>query len=545
MEAALSGLSLCHVDNPGVAMHTAHMRLLILLSCAVICTGCNGSSKNGTGKGTSTNTGTTANKPTPKPTSTGTATHTPTPTTPPKSCATPKKPTGKVVYVTVKGNDKTGDGSKGKPWATISHAIEYIKDETTVIVGPGTYNGQARLGRQFKVGVTVRAVPMYQARLRNNGIVVRIYNGKGITLEGFDVAHSGPGAGPIVVHIQDHRGPAGGEDAVSRIVLRNNILHDSYNNDILKINNGAKEITVERNIFYNQHGSDEHIDINSVSRVVVRDNIFLNDFAASGRKNKGNTSAYIVIKDSNDDDDSYMGAERISVRRNVFMNWQGGPGANFVLVGEDGRKYYEAYNISIENNLMLGNSKARMRAPFGVKGARDITFRHNTIVGDLPGHAFAFRFNKEGRNKPGKNIHMYNNIWSDPTGTMTDFSDTPKGESEAVTLDNNLYWNNGKALPSESQDQVNVSDDKKRIEKDPKLPAIGSLTPPTWDAAKLRFRDGSGDTCAAFSKLVTSYATLGAGSAAIDSARTNQSPADDIRGKPRTGATSVGAYEPQ
>ena len=77
--------------------------------------------------------------------------------------------------------------------------------------------------------------------------------------------------------------PAG--NLVSRITLRNNILHDSYNNDILKINNGAGQITVEGNIFYNQTGSDEHMDVNSVTDVVIQDNIFLNDFAGSGRAN--------------------------------------------------------------------------------------------------------------------------------------------------------------------------------------------------------------------------------------------------------------------
>ncbi len=527
------------VDTTGAAVHTPRMRLPIAFACTLVL-GCNGASKQDPSPGATTPPKTVASKSTKRgavtPVTAGVATSS-------KRCA-PAAIKGRVVYVTVNGNDKTGDGSKKRPWGTITHAIEMIPDRTTVLVGPGTFNGQVRLGRQFKVGVTVRAQHMYQTKLRNKGLVVRIYNGKGITFEGFDVAHSGPGASPLVVHIQDHRGPAGEEDAVSRIVLRNNIFHDSYNNDILKINNGAKEITVERNIFYNQSGSDEHIDINSVSRIKVRDNVFFNDFAASGRTNKKDTSSFIVIKDSNDDDDSYMGAERISVRRNVFMNWQGGPGANFVLVGEDGRKYYEAYNVLIENNLLSGNSPVRVRAPFGVKGARDVTIRHNTIVGNMPGHAFTFRFNQEGRNQVNKNISVYNNIWSDPTGTMEDFSDTPRKETAAFVLDNNLYWNNGKPIPTDAADLINVSDDKKRIVKNPLLPALGVITPPTWDAAKKRFRDGSTDACAVFDSLVTRFATLGKGSPAIGAARRDQSPADDIRGKRRKGATSIGAFEP-
>lgn len=59
-----------------------------------------------------------------------------------------------------------------------------------------------------------------------------------------------------------------------QITIRNNVIHDSRDNDLLKINYGASEVTVEGNLFYNQSGSDEHIDINSARGVVVQDNVF-------------------------------------------------------------------------------------------------------------------------------------------------------------------------------------------------------------------------------------------------------------------------------
>ena len=58
-------------------------------------------------------------------------------------------------------------------------------------------------------------------------------------------------------------------------------------------------------------------------------NIFFNDFAGSGRSNNNDTSSHIVIKDSN------LGSHNITVRRNVFLNWEGSTGSNFILIGED------------------------------------------------------------------------------------------------------------------------------------------------------------------------------------------------------------------
>ena len=170
---------------------------------------------------------------------------------------------GSTYYVSTGGSDETGDGSASNPWATITHALDNVPDGSTILVRPGDYTGRVRLRGSFAQGVTVRSTIPYQARLRYSDTVVTCFYGQGITLEGFDVAHSGPGARALVVQIQDLRGEPGDDDFVSRITLRNNVLHDSYNNDILKINNGARDVLVEGNVFYNQAGSDEHIDMSS------------------------------------------------------------------------------------------------------------------------------------------------------------------------------------------------------------------------------------------------------------------------------------------
>lgn len=456
-----------------------------------------------------------------------------------------------LYFVATTGSNTTGTGEGTNPWATIEYALGQVPDGAEIRVRPGTYNGRVRIDEDFPQGVVVKSEVPYLAQLRHTGTVVTCYYGRGITLEGFDIAHAGPGSAPLVIQIQDLIGEPGGTETVSRIVLRNNIIHDSYDNDLLKINNGATDILVTGNLFYNQAGHDEHIDINSVLRVTVEDNIFMNDFAGSGRTNGNDTGSYIVIKDSNGSDDTNLGCHDIAVRRNVFLNWEGSTGSNFVLIGEDGMPYYEAEDVMIENNLMLGNSANVMRASVGVKGSKDITFRHNTISGDLPALAYAMRLNQEGDNLPCNNIRFYNNIWTDPTGTMgaedasrpNDFSDSPIGQTASFTLSHNFSWNGPNPIPSDNAEQVNFDDDPYAFVANPKMPAQTGLVLPRWVPATTKFADGSTSIRDAFYRLVTRYGIPG--EAVRDRADTTQSPSTDILGRPRIFGTSAdcGAYE--
>ena len=462
--------------------------------------------------------------------------------------------TAQTFYVATDGNDTTGDGSMAAPWASIAGALGSLHDNNidgaTVLVRPGDYVGRQSLVGTFVSGVTVRSEVPYQARLRHSSQTVVAYpNSRGasnITFEGFDIAHTGAGASPLVFHIDG----AGGNQGIGQITLRNNVIHDSYNNDLLKINNGVTDIVVEGNMFYNQTGSDEHIDINSVEDVIVRDNVFFNDFAGSGRVNSNNTSGFIVIKDSNDDDDQFVGNDRVTVQRNVFLNWEGSTGGNFVLIGEDAKPYIEARNVMVENNLMLGNSSNVMRAAFGVKSGENITFRNNTVVGDLPALAFAMRVNVENPAVTNDEINFYNNIWSDPTGTMgasfggsNDFSDSPAGEVDQWQLENNQYFNGGATIPSSPSETINYTDDSRRIVGDPGLPSQSSLAVPRWDATRGSFADGSSTIREAFVNLVTNYGTPSADSSGVDQAWPEQSPLDDILGNLRGDTPDVGAVE--
>ena len=460
-----------------------------------------------------------------------------------------------TFHVAVSGSDAIGDGSAGNPWATIEHAVGEVPDGALVLVGPGTYHGRVRLDRQFAQGILVRAASRYQARLRHTGTVVTSFTGQGIALEGFDIAHAGPGAAALVIQIQDLIGDPGGAERTGRIALRDNVIHDSYNNDLLKINNGAAEVVVAGNVFYNQSGSDEHIDVNSATDVVIEDNLFFNDFAGSGRANGNDTSSFIVVKDSNGGDDSNLGSERVTVRRNVFLNWEGSSGSNFVLCGEDGQPFYEARHLLVENNLLLGNSGNVMRAAFGVKGCELVTFRHNSVVGDLPALAFALRSNREGSNPVNDALEFSGNLWSDPTGTMgstgapgspNDFSDSPPADTASFTLRRNLYWNGPggeAALPFDAAELINYDDDPTRVVADPLLPATAGIALPRWLPGSASFGDGSRSVRDAFRRLVALYGTAAPGGPTTTSPNLSGFPADDILGRPRGGQADLGCSE--
>lgn len=59
-----------------------------------------------------------------------------------RSTAIPQS-SGKVLHVSVEtGNDETGNGSASKPYATIAHAVMFLKPDVTVLIHQGIYHEQ-------------------------------------------------------------------------------------------------------------------------------------------------------------------------------------------------------------------------------------------------------------------------------------------------------------------------------------------------------------------------------------------------------------------
>jgi len=438
-------------------------------------------------------------------------------------------------------------GTAAAPWATLDHASARVfatnpAGGCTVWFADGVYTSSNSLYERFASATWFKAMNRYRAVFQRPGPVMQLFGARHMVFEGFRLTHSGPGASGLVVQVQMDGGSGLWAE---EITFRDNVFHDSWNNDLLKINNGARNVRVEGNVFYNQTGSDEHIDINGVTDVVVSDNVFFNDFAGSGRPNNNDTSSSIVIKDSGA---LLAGCARIAVRRNVFLNWEGSAGANFVLLGEDGQPFHEAHEVVVENNLMIGNSAHEMRASFGVKGGRDVIFRANTVTGNLPSCAYAMRLNQEGSNPQNQDVRFWGNVWSDATGTMgagcgggNDFSDGAVTETIGAQLDRNLYWNGAQAIPPGDVLSPLV-DDVRRIVADPGLNANqASVVLPRWTGTG--FPSGSTTIRQELERLVAAYGVPAAPGPVVDQGDRARMPADDIRGRPRPAAPDLGAYE--
>ena len=440
-----------------------------------------------------------------------------------------------TFYVATNGNDQPSGGSLQNPWATISYAIDRVSDGATIEVLPGTYNGRVRLDQKFNNGITIRSSEPYKARLRYNaGAVVICFTCRGVTFEGFDIAHASTNTTALVIQIQNSE--------VSNVTLRNNIIHDSTNNDLLKVNNGARDVLIEGNLFYNQAGTDEHIDINSTIGITVQDNVFFNTGSQSA------TSSFVLIKDSNGNSDGVLGTKDTTVRRNIFLNWQGNNSQGFLRVGEDGTSNFEADGVLVENNLMIGNSSRLMRSSFTVQGSRDVKFRNNTVVGDLPSRSYAARLLRGSQNQPNQQIVLSNNIWSDPNGSIgaegfigADVFEALPGANQSVTLNRNLYYNGGASIPADTPQEVRVSQDASALIGNPLLPNQNNVVLPVWNGTA--FGGGAATIRDVFMDLAERYGKPAANSIVIDRADASDVPVDDIRGAVRGSNPDVGAFE--
>jgi hypothetical protein len=219
-------------------------------------------------------------------------------------------------------------------------------------------------------------------------------------------------------------------ETCENIVFENNVIHDSYENDVVKLNNYAKNCTFRGNIMYNPQprGGHQIMDINNTFDTIIEDNIFFIDYVSSGRtepgtakrendpdrygdeKTQGNPSGFLMIKSSvgrmqiengtyTVEEASEMVTNRVTISRNIFYNYVGQADYSFIGLGEDGQSFDEVKNVLIENNLFLMNEVknkttkrteteldeakyyTRSAGMITIKSASNVMIRANTATG--------------------------------------------------------------------------------------------------------------------------------------------------------------------
>jgi hypothetical protein len=451
-----------------------------------------------------------------------------------------------TYYLAPAGDDRQGDGSRRRPWKTILHATSRVPDDgSTIVLFDGLYVGRQSINRQFSRLCTVRAEHPYRARLRSpegQNRLLHCYHGSNVRFQGLEMFGSGGTRGEYLLHISTPE--------TYRLLFEDCIIHDCYNNDMIKINNRAHHIIFRGCAFFNPANREgvEHFDINTVTDVRVEDSIFFQDYAGSGRRGANRSHSFVVVKNSGSTPDV---TKRIAFRRNIFLNWEGKTDQAYLLLGEDGKPFFEAQEVMIENNLFIYNSSVRFWGALLYKGGlKNITFRANTVVGNPVikwSGAFAAVCLRIGKNPPMGDLTFCNNIWCDPTGKMPRFT-ISRAEVFApdakLVLRNNLYWNGGKPIPTEPQDTLVPDRDPARRIADPRLGDPGKgVTLPRWDPVKGTFRSGKKTIRGEFERLVNRYAALGSGSRAINAADASCMPRDDILGTPRDRLPDIGCFE--
>ncbi|OGF50576.1 MAG: hypothetical protein A2231_10035 [Candidatus Firestonebacteria bacterium RIFOXYA2_FULL_40_8] len=439
-------------------------------------------------------------------------------------------------FVATTGSNTTGSGSEGSPWATIGYAASVVPDNgSTIIVKDGVYAGTNSISRQFANLLTIKAENYYKARLTTVvGASVCAVNisGKNILFKDFEIYNQGSGTDEYLIHIST--------DPCCNIILRNNIFHDNFYQDMMKINAGAHNITIEGNVFYNLDPTAEwnFMDVNTVFDVVIQDNIYFNELGTA------TSNGWVLIKNS---DNLRMITKNNTIQRNVFLNWQGKPDAAFVQIGESGKPFYEAEDTMIQNNLFIGNSTMPVMCALGVKGCKGVTFRANTITGNMPtgGWSYATRINREGANLVNTDIYFYNNIWSDNTGTMTDFADGTSVDSTNVIYKRNLYWNGGNSIPGDGEAHFDgTSSDTGALVANPGLNVNqSSVVLPKWSPSSGKFPSGNFTIRQEFERLVNAYGAITGGSPAFNTAENINMPVEDILGNTRETQKDIGCFE--
>jgi hypothetical protein len=296
------------------------------------------------------------------------------------------------------------------------------------------------------------------------------------------------------------------------VTIRDNIIHNGASAGI-RVSGGGTGVDIAGNIVWDSFSAPIHVNV--AANVTVHHNVVFDQ--------NGSTNGQAMIW--------FESATDSSISSNVVFRALG-DNASFGVISLRAL----AGATTVENNVIAGSPNATnvytsIAFDQATGGA---VIRNNTFVGPFPGPAFGIG----AGTMAGADFRVTNNVWAS-SGTAQPFTagTAPAG---TVTMRHDMYWNSPVGSFTAGGFPT-PADDPEALVADPglsfALPAQPIWTPPM-------FVGGATTICGVHVQLVDAIATILPTSPAAGAADPSQSPAVDVRGKPRPTPPAMGAFEP-
>ena len=385
-----------------------------------------------------------------------------------------QKLTAGSYYVSIKGNDRTGDGSLFNPWRTIQKAVSMVSAGDNVFIREGTYNEKVTIAKLAGSGSWITFQPYENEKV--------ILDGTGVTGSYDGVIFIRDGCNFIRINGLEIKNAAyagimllGGE--ITDIRIDNCVIHKCQGAGIYAYSSQfdskiyVRRIEFDHNTVYDVHLGRLAQEAISFSGVIDFE-IHHNNLARYGKEgidvkdgsSKGSVHHNIIdtSSDFGGGQAIYLdGYKRLSHDIDIYSNYITGNGGSGIILNAEHPELGGAIeNINVYNNVICLSQKTGYTNFRAIDSLDDCSWTNVKIYNNI-------FYNGESKNHvirimPSasniKNLVIANNIFAGTAYTIMYFQHMTFTESQVkgrLTLTNNLYHRYGGTAQNQWVDKVN------------------------------------------------------------------------------------------